>query len=239
MKVRVAFIGMGNVGTSLASALSRVGYALAPVEDAHLVFITTPDDVIAQVAGTIAWRPDQVAVHCSGAHGTELLASAPQAGVFHPIQTFPDRNGAGRFAGAYAGLQGDEGALRLLEGIARRLGMHPVRVPLGKTPLYHVACVLVSNYVVTLAYEAAVLWERIGFDRTKAVSALAPLMHATVENLQKVGPVDALTGPIARGDTETLQRHVKALQQEAPELLPLYQTLASLTEPIAEAKRRR
>lgn len=240
---KVAFIGMGNVGTALANGLSEAGYAVGAVADAGIVFITTPDDAIAGAAAKVRWRPDQVAVHCSGAHSTALLeparAAGAAAGVFHPLQTFPDRDGARRLAGCYAGIEGDERALPLLEEMARRLKMHPVRVPPGKKALYHVASVLVSNYVVTLAAEAAGLWERMGLGREEAISALAPLMRATVENLETAGPVAALTGPIARGDTGTIQRHIEALEEDAPALLPLYRTLASLTEPIAEAKRRR
>jgi predicted short-subunit dehydrogenase-like oxidoreductase (DUF2520 family) len=227
--VKVAFIGMGRVGTALSMALVEAGYSLVPVEQAGLVFITTPDDAIVEAASHVSWWPDQIAVHCSGAHGPELLAPAPHAGVFHPIQTFPDRNGASRLPGSYVGIEGDERALEVLQAIARVLRMRPVLVPPGQKALYHIACVLVSNYVVTLADQAAGLWERIGLDRDTAVRALAPLMRSTVENIEAMGPVAALTGPIARGDTATVQRHIQALDQAAPDLLPVYQTLAELT----------
>ena len=302
MKESVAFIGAGSLAGALAPALAAAGYPIAAVASrtrssaealaarlsrvvvsdtpgeaaalARVVFITATDSAIEQVAATVDWRADQIAVHCSGTYGPELLRSAAQGGaatgVFHPLQTFPDRNrsvprggtsgdetpsadphpsplppGRGDFhgngsseklRGAWAGIQGDAKALGLLEQIAADLGMRTVHVPEDSKALYHVACVLVSNYVVTLAGEAAALWDEIGLGRGDALRALPPLMHGIVDNIGAMGLPACLTGPVARGDTGTIERHIAALEQRAPELLPLYQTLGRYTVPIAASK---
>jgi predicted short-subunit dehydrogenase-like oxidoreductase (DUF2520 family) len=269
MREPVGFIGAGSLASALAPALAAAGYPIAAVASrsrssaealatrlpgaavsdtpreaaalARVVFITTSDSAIEPVAAAVDWRADQIAVHCSGTYGSELLKAAAGAGaatgVFHPLQTFPDRHGSPeKLHGAWTGIQGDAKALVLLEQVGLDLGMPTVHVPDDGKALYHVACVLVSNYLVTLAGEAAALWDEIGLDRGDALRAITPLMHGIVDNIGTMGLPACLTGPIARGDTGTIQRHLAALEQRSPGLLPLYQTLGRYTIPIAESK---
>jgi predicted short-subunit dehydrogenase-like oxidoreductase (DUF2520 family) len=101
--------------------------------------------------------------------------------------------------------------------------------------LYHASAVLASNYVVTLLKLASDLWLRFGYDRATALQALLPLLRGAVVNLETLGLPAALTGPVARGDVESVRRHIEALAQAAPELLGVYTTLGNETVPVALA----
>lgn len=266
LRPTTGFMGAGAIATALATALVEAGYPVVAVtsrtqesarrlaallpgakafrtpqavaHEADLVFITTPDGAIRDVAQSVHWRPTQTAVHCSGAHSADLLKpAAPNAGVFHPLQTFPNRiPPPTRLRGSYAGIQGDPPTIQLLEGLAYDLGMHPVLVPSEYTALYHAAAVFVSNYTVTLIDVAAALWAPLGVERNEALQALLPLLRATVENLGATGLPHSLSGPIARGDAETVVRHLQALIKHAPEAARLYRELGVHTIPLAQEK---
>src|SRR5581483_8014946 len=105
-----------------------------------------------------------------------------------------------RLPGSYAGIQGSDQAAAVLRDLAAALDMHVIRLQPGQETLYHCAAVFASNYLVTLAWIGARLWQPLGLATSDAVRALLPLMQGTVDNLAHAGLPDALTGPIARGD---------------------------------------
>ena len=124
----------------------------------------------------------------------------------------------------------------MLEGLVQDLeGLWFVIKPEDKA-LYHLAAVYASNYVVTLAQLATTVWRGIGIPDEQANQALLALMKGTVNNLERVGLPNALTGPIARGDLGTVEKHLQELGQRTPELGPVYRELALLTVPIALEK---
>jgi predicted short-subunit dehydrogenase-like oxidoreductase (DUF2520 family) len=231
-----------------ARALAGQIDGCTPVEAAQSVtdtsdvtFITTPDDAIAAVAGAITWRPGTSAVHTSGAASLDVLAPArslsAHTGSLHPLQTFAGRDEhTSPLTGSTFAIEGDEYLVPVLHEMVEALGGHPITLPPGAKALYHIAAVLVSNYTVTLADLAAGLWESFGVDRDTALRALLPLMQGTVRNLEALGLPDALTGPIARGDTGTVERHLDALAAAAPGLLDVYRALGVETIKVAEAK---
>jgi predicted short-subunit dehydrogenase-like oxidoreductase (DUF2520 family) len=189
----------------------------AVADAADLVFITTPDDAIAEVAAQVRWRPGSWVVHVSGAESLDVLeparcASGPPWAA--SPQTFADVEQAVGMPGSTFALE--EG--RCWSACARwcRPGRRAVELRPQDKALYHAAADLVSNYVVTLVDMATRLWQQYGADPESAAEALLPLLQGTVNNLRRLGLPDALTGPIARGDLGTVRRHLAALEAAAP-----------------------
>ena len=209
-------------------------------DTAELVFITTPDDAIAPVVKQVRWHPGQSVVHCSGVASVDILEPARQMGAqvggFHPLQTFASASYAiESLSGSTFILEAEEPLLRTLQELAGDLDGHWVRLKVGDKVLYHAAAVMACNYVVTLVKLATDLWQVFGVPVPEATQALVPLLRGTVNNIANVGLPGCLTGPIARGDVGTIKRHLGALQELAPSLLPIYRELGLETIPIALA----
>ena len=201
---------------------------------ADLVFITTPDDEISATCRRLseggAFRPGAVVAHCSGALPSTVLQSAHAAGAhvgsLHPLQTLATVEQAVRvLPGSYCCIEGDAEAVRALEGVALALRMHVMTIPTEGKTLYHAAAVMACNYLVALEHAALKLSAEAGIDRAAALRAALPLIGQTVKNLADVGVPQSLTGPVARGDVETVRRHLQAIQSRLPELLGLYKLL--------------
>ncbi|MBI2886919.1 MAG: aspartate 1-decarboxylase [Chloroflexi bacterium] len=210
---------------------------------AALVFITTPDEAIPAVAGALRWRPGQMVVHCSGVDSTDILEPARlvggHVGVFHPLQSFASADEAlQHLRGATFALEGESPLIEVLESMASALGGRGIPLKPGQKVLYHAAAVIASNYLVALASLSARLWREFGVEEKRAIGALLPLMRGALDNLERLGVPGALTGPIARGDVDTVRKHLGALALQTPELLAVYQELATHTIPLAEAKGR-
>jgi predicted short-subunit dehydrogenase-like oxidoreductase (DUF2520 family) len=229
---RVAVVGAGRLGTALARALPPAGVGvLGPLgrgadgAGADAVLLCVPDGQIAAAAAAVA--PGPLVGHCSGA-----LTLAPLAGheafSLHPLMTV--RGEDADFAGAGAAVAGSTPRARAAAlALARALGMQPVEVADADRAAYHAAASLASNFLVALEAAAERLAATAGVDR----ETLAPLVRATVENWAQVGPERALTGPIARGDEETVARQRAAVAERTPELLPLWDALAEATRELA------
>jgi predicted short-subunit dehydrogenase-like oxidoreductase (DUF2520 family) len=265
----LGFIGTGVVAATLSQAFDAAGYRVAAVhgrdrhraetlaqallrtqvavtrqdvaDTADVVFLTVPDDAIASVAASIAWRPGQAVVHCNGAASIELLRAATDAGadagVFHPLQSFASVEQARRLlSGSAFRIEASSDRLQhTLEDMARELGGRPFA--LGADPtLYHVSAVLASNYLVTLLDLASGLWPEFGVGREEGLKALLPLVRGTIENVERLGIPAALTGPIARGDEGTVAHHLDTLGQVAPHIVPVYKELALHAVQVALAK---
>ena len=212
-------------------------------DSAELIFITTPDDAIASVVSQIRWRTGQSVVHCSGANSTDILQSAKrlgcQVGVFHPLQTFASMEQAiENMPGSTFALEAEEPLLNTLKEMATALDGNWVELKAGDKVIYHVAAVIAGNYLVTLVKLATDLWQTFAIPPHQATQALLPLLRGTINNIDTIGIPQCLTGPIARGDTGTINKHLKALQKIAPALLSTYRELGLQTIPIALAKGR-
>jgi predicted short-subunit dehydrogenase-like oxidoreductase (DUF2520 family) len=210
-------------------------------DNAELIFITTPDDVIALVASQVKWHPGQSAIHCSGADSTAILQPArklgAQVGVFHPLQTFASAKQAiENIPGSTFALEAEAPLINTLKDMATALDGHWVELKASDKVLYHAAAVIACNYMVTLVKLATDLWQTFGVPPQQATRALLPLLRGTIHNIETVGIPKCLTGPIARGDIGTIQKHLDALEQTAPSLLSTYRELGLQTIPIALAK---
>jgi predicted short-subunit dehydrogenase-like oxidoreductase (DUF2520 family) len=208
---------------------------------ADLVFITTSDDAIGTVAQEVRWRPGQSVIHCSGADSTAVLEPARQAGAqvggFHPLQTFASvRQAVENLPGSTFALEAEEPLLTTLKRMAEDAGGKWITLDAEDKPAYHAAAVLASNYLVTLVKMATDLWKTFDISSDEAVTALMPLIRGTLHNIETVGLPDCLTGPIARGDTGTLRKHLTTISAKTPSLLPAYRELGLQTIPVSLAK---
>jgi predicted short-subunit dehydrogenase-like oxidoreductase (DUF2520 family) len=192
---------------------------------ADLVLLCVPDAEIAAAAAHIA--PGRLVGHCSGATTLAPLAGH-EAFSLHPLMTVPDQGAD--FAGATAAIGGSSpAALEAARDLAARLGMRPVEVADADRAAYHAAASVASNYLVALEGAAERLAASAGIDR----AALAPLVRASVESWADRGAERALTGPIARGDEETVGRQREAVAARTPELLPVFDALTEQTRRLA------
>ena len=231
-------VGRGRAGGSLAKAAELAGIDVRlvgrdeAVDGSGAVLLCVPDDAIAEACGRIESVPELVG-HVSGASTLDVLAAARERGAstfsLHPLQTFAD--GETSVSGTPAAIAGsDEAAASFARELARALGMRPFEVPEESRAAYHAAAAMASNLLVALEESAAELVERLGIEDAREL--LAPLVLRTAANWTERGPA-ALTGPIARGDHATVERHRAALGETAPELLPVYDALAARAEAVA------
>lgn len=214
-------IGRGRVGSAVSARLAEHGLSL-DASTPDLVLLCVPDRAIAEVAHAVA--PGPWVAHVSGA--TPLTALAPHDRRFsvHPLQTFTLRRGAEQLDGAWAAVTGESDEARgTAIWLAETLGLRPFTLLDANRAAYHAGAAIASNYLVTLRHAAGALLEAAG----APPEALDPLMTRTIENEFE------LTGPISRGDWETVERHVAAIQAECPELEALYRVLADATVAFA------
>jgi len=208
---------------------------------AELVFITTPDDAIASVAAEIQWHRGQSVVHCSGALSTDTLEPArklgARVGAFHPLQTFASvKQAVENIPGSTLAVEAEEPLSGTLKDMATALDSYWIELKASDKVAYHAAAVIACNYLVTLVKLATDLWQGFGIPQPQAIQALLPLIRGTIHNIDTVGIPQCLTGPIARGDIETIKKHLDALEKVAPALLSTYRELGRQTIPIALAK---
>jgi predicted short-subunit dehydrogenase-like oxidoreductase (DUF2520 family) len=267
--LKLGFIGAGTVGTALAVRLAGKGYrinsvfsrskssslklieltgqaaaydtAQRAVDNADFIFITTPDDVIPEIANSIRWHSGQYVVHCSGADSLDILESAgivgANVGSFHPLQTFANvQKAIDNLPGSTFAVEGSGTLLEILKTMSNDLGGNWIKLEAGAKAAYHAAAVMVSNYTVTLVKMAGDLWESFGISREESIHALLPLLKGTLNNIDNLGIPDALTGPVARGDSGTVRMHLETLKNTAPDVLAAYSELGLQTIPVALAK---
>lgn len=215
-------IGSGRVGRAVAARLRERGLDLNG-EQPELVLLCVPDAAIANVARGLT--PGDVWIgHVSGA--TPLAALEPHERRFglHPLQTFTLARGAEQLDGAWAAVTAEtDEAAAVGTWLAETLGLRPFPLADDARGAYHAGAAFASNYLVTLQHAAASLLAAAG----APPEALVPLMTRTIENGFE------LTGPIARGDWETVERHREAIREARPELEHLYETLAGATVALA------
>ncbi|MFA5367371.1 MAG: DUF2520 domain-containing protein [Dehalococcoidia bacterium] len=268
-KLKIGFIGTGTAGTALAVKLHTQGYHIAAasdtnpssiqrfsamlpgckvyqknqavVDNANLIFITSPDDVIAPIAASLKWNNGQSVVHCSGAASLDILAPAREdgavTGAMHPLQTFAGISQAiENIPGSTFAIEADEPLFSTLRDMAIAMGGTCIKLNPGDKVLYHAAAVLSCNYLVTLVKLATDLYKSFGIDPQQATQALMPLLQGTLNNIGSAGIPDCLTGPIARGDTGTIRKHIAAMEQSAPQALDAYLEMGLQTIPIALEK---
>jgi predicted short-subunit dehydrogenase-like oxidoreductase (DUF2520 family) len=213
----VQVIGAGRVGSAIAARLAQRGLGLRD-DGAELVLLCVPDTAIADTAARV--EPGPWVAHVSGATPLAALATHERRFGLHPLQTFTRARGPEQLDGAWAAVTAEAAEARELGfELARLLGLEPFELAEDARPLYHAGAAIASNYLVTLHRVAADLFRSAG----APPEALVPLMRRTIDNGFE------LTGPIERGDWETVEAHRRAIRATRPELEPVYEVLAEAT----------
>ncbi len=207
----------------------------------NLIFITVSDSAIESTANQLAEIADDYSaktiVHCSGNESASLLKELKSKGgsvaSFHPLQTFTDDSGSSDFEDIYFSLQGDKLTFPLLTQIAQKLEAHTIEVTEGQKSSLHAAAVIASNYLNTLLNAAVETASDSILTRDQAKKALMPLIKTTLQNIEEKSFEKALSGPIKRGDLQTVRHHLDLLEDK-PELLTLYRILGQRTITLAK-----
>jgi predicted short-subunit dehydrogenase-like oxidoreductase (DUF2520 family) len=207
----------------------------------RLVLMCVPDDVISELAEQLSTVPHEwektVVAHTSGALPASILKPLAEKGArvlsFHPLQTLTRESPPSALDGVYVGLEGRPQPVAAGIELATNLGMRYLVVTPETKPLYHLAASMASNYLVTLTSVVQQVLSTLDVDRASAQDIIEPLIRGTLDNLARSTPEDALTGPVVRGDLETLRQHGLALRRYLPHLVPVYAALAAETVPLA------
>jgi predicted short-subunit dehydrogenase-like oxidoreductase (DUF2520 family) len=212
---------------------------------ADILLIATPDGLIAETCLEIfekcRIREDAVVLHCSGMLPSTILASAADAGAkigsMHPLQSFAARQYTDNpFAGIMMAIEGDAAAIETSRMMAEDLGATPFVIRTDGKTLYHAAAVAASNYLATLIAVAVKLMAASGAPEKDAFRILKPLVMGTLDNIETLGATDALTGPIARGDVDTVAAHLTAIGNMSADMLKFYKQMGRATVPLARSK---
>lgn len=227
----VTFIGAGRAISSYTE-----------LRHADIYLIATPDDQIAACCEKLAQSgcltAESIVFHCSGALASSTLKPAIQQGAsvasIHPIRSFASPElVVQNFSGTYCGVEGDPRALAVLSDAYTAIGAQLVPINAEQKILYHAAAVFASNYLVTLLDVAQNMFVQSGVEHDVALKLMAPLMRETMENVFRLGPEAALTGPIARGDMATAEKQLLAVSASDKKHGALYEQFMQLTIDLA------
>ena len=230
----VAFIGDG-----------RAVDALAGMRRADVWMLTPPDDQIVACCTALAasglLTAGNIMFHCSGALPSRDLAPAAACGAIvasvHPLKSFADPAVAAQtFRGTYCAAEGDARALAMLRPAFERIGGSVSDIDPGFKTIYHAASVIVCNYLTALLETGLRCYEKSGFERDTALRMMEPLVRETLDNVFSLGTVQALTGPIARGDHAVVARQVDALEAWEPGVAAIYRQLGAVAVELARAQ---
>lgn len=262
----IAFIGAGMVGTAMAFLLNQHGHPISGVysrnrkssermcnfigtgkiyenpgdaaRTADIVFLTVPDDRIADVCTEImrdeGFLDGSIVLHCSGALPSSSLDSAREAkahiGSMHPLQSFASLTEAvENLKEVTWAIEGDKRAVDVMQRLVELLNGHWEELSVENKTLYHAGAVMASNYLVTLKDMAEQLLRKSGVSETMAQKGLESLIQGTLNNLKKLPSQNALTGPIARRDVNTVRNHLLAIESHNPDIIDIYKKLGQHT----------
>lgn len=197
-----------------------------------LILITVPDDTITEVVNeldqTFASLKTKSVAHCSGTHSSIILKPLREKGAkiasFHPNQSVTVS--AASFKGTWFDVEGDEEMITKLKTIADDLEAELIKIKAEQKPYLHASAVIASNYLVVLANLMTKASKLGGMNEEISLKALIPLMRNTLDNIEDNGVEDALTGPIARGDVNTVKGHIELISSD-PVLSEMYKSLGS------------
>jgi predicted short-subunit dehydrogenase-like oxidoreductase (DUF2520 family) len=240
----VAVAGRDPERTAQAARFISADTSPTTIEDipshaSHLL-IAVSDDAVENVALRLSRCGFQrgIALHTCGAKGPEALAALSRQGVscgtLHPLQSFPSaEEGVANIAGSAFAIDGDPEAIEWASAITMLVGGRCLRIPTEEHTLYHAAAVMASSYVAALIYGATEILKAVGVERPMALSTLTPLVRAATENALKLGPVEALTGPIQRGESGKVMDHLKGMRRVSNPIRELYCSAGEFTVEMA------
>ena len=236
--------------SSAESAVNTIGSGMpidkiSSMQSAALYLIASGDDDIEscsqQLSQSGLLNSGDIVFHCSGAQTSDLLQDCKNVGAsvasIHPIKSFASVNQSiSSFAGTYCGVEGEDSALRVLSTLFTSIGANLLPISTQNKTLYHAASVIASNYLVTLQEISINAFKQAGIGRQEAMAVLKPIVQGTVENIFENGTINALTGPIARGDSKVVTAHLEAMENWDEDLATIYRLLGKHSIPLAEAQ---
>jgi len=240
---RVCAVASRSRSSALALAAPLEGCEVTGAQQVadicDIVFVTTPDASIEATVQALTWRPGMGVVHCSGATEVGTLAKAAAEGAstggFHPMQTFGDPAVAARsLPGCVITIEAQGALDAVLKRLAERLECTVNALPAGMRGRYHASGGYASQFINVLLAEAVHIWRSWGAEEDDALKALLPLLKGTIGAIESAGLDRGMPGPVSRGDTETVARHVQALAQMDDKALALYRELCRRTVPLAQ-----
>lgn len=213
------------------------------VRGADVVLIATPDAQIRPAYRLIAasLRRSQTVVHFSGALSSRVLETRRAAHgslAMHPVMTFPGFESGPSLKGCWFALEGNRQGIATGQRLVKALGGKAFVIRARDRPLFHAACVLASNLLDVTIDAALELCAELGLKASAAFRILRPLIDQTVRNIAERGTLQALSGPVERGDVETVRRHLAALRRRSPKLVRLYRVLSAQAQVMAAKKHR-
>ena len=217
----------------------------AQLKRADLVMISAPDDAIAgccdQLCHTDVLGEGVTVFHCSGALSSTLLTPARDQGAsiagMHPVKSFADPAASVEsFAGTFCAVEGDVQACEILRDVMEQCGAVTFHVEPEMKTIYHAATVIVCNYLVALMEVGLRCFQQAGLSRETAMEIMRPIVRETAENVFRLGPDRALTGPIARGEESLVRQQCNAIGQWDEDVQRVYKALGHFAVELSTAQ---
>lgn len=227
------------IGDAQAQALSDWSLLRA----ADIYCLAVPDDAIVAVAERLAQtgliQPDSIIFHCSGSKSSDILQALTVYGAsvasVHPVKSFANPEKLiFEFVGTLCSIEGDAYAITQLSTLFERIGARMLPIASNQKMMYHAASVFASNYLVSLIEQAIQTYQHAGISKEVAYELAQPLATATLHNVFELGTKAALTGPIQRGDMQTVQAQLALLQNTDAQLAQMYQAFIAPTLKLAK-----
>jgi predicted short-subunit dehydrogenase-like oxidoreductase (DUF2520 family) len=211
----VSFIGSGLVVSKLDD-----------LRESDIFLISTPDDKIEKISEKIINKyPNSIFFHCSGSLSSNILRTKKSCSI-HPVHSFADPNKSIEiFEGTMCGVEGNKEALDILIPAFKKIGAKVFEIDSDKKALYHSATVVACNYFVVMEYIAEKLLLESGVKKEDIIPILAPILKGTLSNIIEKGTVRSLTGPVSRGDTEVILKHIESLESYDKKIALIYKLL--------------
>lgn len=231
----VDFIGRGRPLGEISDMVPTDVYLLSVSDrDIH-------DCSVDLVENTII-RKNSIVFHCSGSQSSEIMKSVRKAGSFiasiHPVKSFTDSGKAVEtFSGTFCGAEGDKEALDILLPAFESIGSRMFRIEPDRKTEFHTATAIVCNYLPVLIDLGAGIYEKAGISREKSLEIMEPIVRETIDNILNTSPAEAVTGPIVRGDCNTVEQHIEVLDDIGVEERSLYKLLGSMLVDLVESHR--
>lgn len=211
------------------------------VEESDVIFITTPDGVIPQVWGELLHQDisNRIICHFSGSLSSHVFSGREEAGAsgisMHPMYAFSDKfHSYEQFHTAYLTLEGDPEAIAVMKPMWEAIGHHVLTLKAEDKIKYHAAAAMASNEMLGLMQASLDILSECGFSEKDSMALLTPLVQGNIASMLEKGCVNALTGPVERGDAQTVRKHLQAL--EGSKAGKIYQSLGGTMVELAKRR---
>ena len=210
------------------------------VDSSKIIFITSNDDNILPIVKSLILSPEKYLIHCSGFLPLDVLNKNKiqvKSGNFHPIQTFPNITSNKNFREIFFSIESSDLILEdWLRELATKLNSDVINISSEDKNLYHAICVLNCGLIASLITHSSKLWEHIGIDSETGIKISSPMIKTTLQSILNFGSFESITGPLIRGDLETIKKHIKILEEFSEDSKKVYMLLSSLILDIDKDK---